>query len=78
MDKVGETTLFLDLAALEHNYNYLRSRIAPETKFMAVVKAFAYGSDMVAVAKKMEKLGIVILYPLIKNSLQRAKNDRVL
>ncbi|MCB0372281.1 MAG: alanine racemase [Muricauda sp.] len=58
MDKVGETTLFLDLAALEHNYNYLRSRIAPETKFMAVVKAFAYGSDMVAVAKKMEKLGV--------------------
>lgn len=58
MDKVGETTLFLDLAALEHNYNYLRSKIAPETKFMAVVKAFAYGSDMVAVAKKMEKLGV--------------------
>lgn len=58
MDKVGETTLFLDLDALEHNYNYLRSKIAQETKFMAVVKAFAYGSDMVAVAKKMEKLGV--------------------
>ncbi|WP_431162101.1 alanine racemase [Flagellimonas beolgyonensis] len=58
MAKVGETTLFLDLAALEHNYHYLRSKIEPETKFMAVVKAFAYGSDMVAISKKLEKLGV--------------------
>jgi len=52
MNKVGETTLILDLSNLEHNYNYLRSKILPSTKFMAVVKAFAYGSDMVAIAKK--------------------------
>ncbi len=58
MDKVGETTLVLDLSALEHNYRYLRSKIAPTTKFMAVVKAFAYGSDMVAIAKKLEGLGV--------------------
>ena len=57
MSKVGETTLVLDLAALEHNYNYLRSKITPETKFLGVVKAFAYGSDMVAIAKKLEQLG---------------------
>ena len=58
MGKVGETTLFLDLSDLEHNFRYLRSKIAPQTKFMAVVKAFAYGSDMVAVAKKLEQLGV--------------------
>ncbi len=58
MDRVGETTLVLDLSALEHNYHYLRAKIAPTTKFMAVVKAFAYGSDMVAIAKKMESLGV--------------------
>ena len=58
MGKVGETTLVLDLSALEHNYHYLRSKIAPTTKFMAVVKAFAYGSDMVAIAKKLESLGV--------------------
>lgn len=58
MAKVGETTLFLDLAALEHNYHYLRSKIEPDTKFMAVVKAFAYGSDMVALSKKLERLGV--------------------
>ncbi|MBS9461387.1 alanine racemase [Flagellimonas sp. 389] len=57
MDKVGETTLQIDLAALEHNYKFLKSRLAPQTKFLAVVKAFAYGSDMVTIAKKMEELG---------------------
>lgn len=58
MDKIGETTLVLDLSALEHNYTYLRSKIAPSTKFLGVVKAFAYGSDMVAIAKKLESLGV--------------------
>ncbi|WP_036386207.1 alanine racemase [Muricauda sp. MAR_2010_75] len=58
MGKIGETTLQIDLTALEHNYRYLRSKIAPKTKFLAVVKAFAYGSDMISVAQKMEQLGV--------------------
>ncbi|HLT51074.1 MAG TPA: alanine racemase, partial [Arenibacter sp.] len=57
MDKVGETVLEIDLRALEHNYNYLRSQIKRETKFLGVVKAFAYGSDSIAIAKKLEVLG---------------------
>jgi len=57
MGKVGETTLILDLDSLEHNYNYLRAKIKPETKFLGVVKAFAYGSDMVTIAQKLEQLG---------------------
>ncbi|MGB5360064.1 MAG: alanine racemase [Eudoraea sp.] len=58
MPKVIETILELDLEALEHNYNYLRSKIHPSTMFLAVVKAFAYGSDSVIIAKKLEKLGV--------------------
>jgi alanine racemase len=57
MTKVGETVLEIDLGALEHNYSYLRSKIKPETKFLGVVKAFAYGSDSIAIAKKLEALG---------------------
>ncbi|MEM0933368.1 MAG: alanine racemase, partial [Bacteroidota bacterium] len=57
MDRIGETVLEIHLDALAHNYNYLKSKLLPETKFMAVVKAFAYGSDMVTIAKKMENLG---------------------
>ncbi|MEC3963868.1 alanine racemase [Flagellimonas halotolerans] len=58
MSKVGETTLVLDLSALEHNYNYLRSKTKPKTKFLGVVKAFAYGSDMIAIAQKLEQMGV--------------------
>ena len=58
MPKAKETVLEIDLNSLEYNYHYLRSRLNPETKFLAVVKAFAYGSDTVAIAKKLEHLRV--------------------
>lgn len=58
MAKAEETVLEIDLKALGHNYRYLRSKIKPETKFMAVVKAYAYGSDSVAIAKHLQGLGV--------------------
>lgn len=57
MRNIGETILEIDLSALEHNFNYLKSKLDPKTKFLGVVKAFAYGSDMVTIAKKLEELG---------------------
>lgn len=57
MSKVLETTLEIDLKALTHNFNYLKSKLRPTTKFLAVVKAFAYGSDAVEVAKHLQHLG---------------------
>lgn len=54
---VRETTLEIDLSALKNNYVVLRSKIPPKTLLLAVVKAFAYGSDAVVVAKFLEKLG---------------------
>jgi len=57
MAKAEETVLEIDLKALGHNYKYLRSKIKPETKFMAVVKAYAYGSDSVAISKYLQDLG---------------------
>ncbi len=58
MHKAQETVLEIDLRALEHNYRYLKGRLKPKTRFMGVVKAFAYGSDSVAIAKKLEVLGV--------------------
>ncbi len=58
MHRANETVLEIDLKVLEHNYHYLRSRLLSKTKLMAVVKAFAYGSDSVRIAKKMESLGV--------------------
>ncbi len=58
MPKAQETVLKIDLSALEHNFNFLRSRLATKTKFLAVVKAFGYGGDAIAVAKFLESLGV--------------------
>ena len=58
MPGAKETVLQIDLKALEHNYRYLRSRLLAETKFLAVVKAYAYGSDSIIIARKLEDLGV--------------------
>lgn len=58
MPKAQETVLEIDLKALEHNYRYLRSKLKSETKFLAVVKAFAYGSDTEKIALRLEHLGV--------------------
>lgn len=55
---VNETILEIDLTALKKNYFFLRSIIPEKTLFLAVVKAFAYGSDAIVVAKHLEKLGV--------------------
>lgn len=41
---------------LEHNYHLLRS-LAPQSKFLGVVKANAYGHGAVEVATKLQRLG---------------------
>lgn len=42
--KNHQTVFEINLKALEHNLNYLRSKLSPQTKTMAMVKAFGYGS----------------------------------
>lgn len=58
MPKAAETVLEINLNHLEHNYHYLKERLKPETKFLGVVKAFAYGSDSLKIAQKLEELKI--------------------
>ena len=45
------TVLEIDENALVHNLAYFKQKLAPETKILAVVKAFGYGSDGVKVAQ---------------------------
>ena len=58
MSKAQETVLEINLNALTHNFNYLKSKLNSTTKFLAVVKAFAYGSDSVTIAKHLETLSV--------------------
>lgn len=49
-----ETILEVDLNALVANLNYFRSFLFPETKVMCMVKAFAYGSGAIEVARTLQ------------------------
>ena len=57
MPEASQTVLEISLSNLKHNYNFLRSRIDDSTKFLGVVKAFAYGSDVVRVGQCLEECG---------------------
>ena len=49
------TILEIDGNAILHNLNYFKKKLKPETKILAVVKAFGYGSDAVQIAKFLQK-----------------------
>jgi len=52
--KVHQTTLEVNLSALIHNLNVYHNFLKPGTKMMVMVKAAAYGSGSIEVAKLLE------------------------
>lgn len=58
MPKAQQTVLEINLKALSLNLKHLQSRLQPNTKFMAVVKAFAYGNDPCEIAHFLENLNV--------------------
>ncbi|WP_460220307.1 alanine racemase [Psychroserpens sp. MEBiC05023] len=58
MSKAKETVLEIDLKALKHNFDYIKSKLKSDTKILAVVKAFAYGSDANIIAEYLEDLNV--------------------
>ncbi len=49
-----ETILNIDLNALLHNYSAYKAHLPSDTKIMAMVKAFSYGSGITEVAKLLQ------------------------
>jgi len=55
LEKIAhETTLEVNLNHLIHNLNYFRSQLKPGTRMMCMVKAFAYGSGSVEIARTLQ------------------------
>ncbi|MDD2272835.1 MAG: alanine racemase [Desulfuromonadaceae bacterium] len=48
----------IDLAALKHNYQLIRSSIPQKTEILAVVKADAYGHGFMDISRELESLGV--------------------
>jgi alanine racemase len=53
--KVHETILEVNLDAIVHNFNYYRSLLLPDTKLIAMVKAFGYGVGASELAKTLQE-----------------------
>ncbi len=53
-----KTRAEIDLGALAHNFNYLKSRVSDGVKMIAVVKADAYGHGAPRVSRALESLGV--------------------
>ena len=62
MEIIHETILEVDLNKLANNFNYLKSKLKPDTKIIAVVKAYAYGHGDITIASYLEKLGAHALW----------------
>lgn len=58
MPKAQETVLEINLKALKHNFQHLKSKLENSTHFLAVVKAFAYGSDACEIANYLQDLNV--------------------
>lgn len=56
--KVHETILEVDLKAIAANLNYYRSKLSPGTRIVCMVKASAYGSGSIEVARTLQDMHV--------------------
>jgi alanine racemase len=56
--KNHRTVLEINMAALEHNLQYFRTLINPQTKLMIMVKAFSYGNGSFEIANFLQRKNI--------------------
>jgi len=57
MEENSYNRVSISSAALQHNYNYIKAKVASGVKIMAMVKADAYGHGMVRAAKAFAGAG---------------------
>jgi alanine racemase len=79
LNKKSHRTVFeINLNALEHNINYFKSRLKPNTGIIAMVKAFSYGSgshEIANICQYQNVAALAVAYPdegveLRKNGIQ--------
>lgn len=51
---IHQTVLEINLESIIHNLNFYRSKLKPETKIMAMVKAYAYGGGVLEIANLLQ------------------------
>ena len=75
--KVHETILEVNLNALVANINHYRSFLKPETKLVCMVKANAYGSGAVEVAKTLQEHRVDYLAVAVADEGVQLRNNGI-
>ena len=57
MEENSYNCVTISSAALQHNYNYIKSKVAADVKVMAMVKADGYGHSMIQAARAFADVG---------------------
>lgn len=60
-DSLSNNQCTINLAAIQANIHLIRKKLTPETRLMIIVKALAYGTDDVRLAKFLGSCGVDIL-----------------
>ena len=71
--------LEISLGACTQNYRYFRSKLAPTTRLLVLVKANAYGHGAVEFASLMEEAGadyLAVAYPVEGIELRQGSYHR--
>lgn len=58
LESMAPTRLYLDLSAIEQNVSTFRRLVGPNVRLMGMVKALAYGTDGIEVARCLETSGM--------------------
>ncbi len=72
-----QTIMEIDLSALRSNFNYFKGLLKPETMIMGMVKAFAYGSGSIEVARTLEQQGCNYLAVAIADEGVELRNNGI-
>ena len=76
-EKAHQTVMEIDLDAMVFNLNYYRSKLGPDTKVMAMVKAFSYGTGSVEVARVLQYQKIDFLAVAIADEGIELRNNGI-
>ena len=76
-EKAHQTVMEIDLDGMVYNLNYYRSKLTAQTKVMAMVKAFSYGTGSVEVAKVLQYQKIDFLAVAIADEGIELRNNGI-
>ncbi|MDD3925909.1 MAG: alanine racemase [bacterium] len=61
VDAMAYNRLIVDIVALSENISRFRRLVGPDCKILGMVKALAYGSDLVSLSRELQELGLDLL-----------------